>query len=194
MKNICIEKNTNIESISNGVDLELFKELDKKYCKEKLGLSAKKKYFLFTAAENNQNRPEKRYDIIKAAKELVNKNKEFEILFLSGATHEEVPYYINACEAVLLSSDYEGSPNIVKEALACNIPVVSTDVGNVSQMIGDLNHCFIINQSPEDFAGKIKYFIESETEKRTSGRARLETLELSKELVANKINSIYKVL
>jgi len=54
-----------------------------------------------------------------------------ELLTVSKVYYTEMPWYYSAADAMILCSDSEGSPTSVKEALACNLPVVSTDVGDV---------------------------------------------------------------
>ena len=64
-----------------------------------------------------------------------------------------VPMYLNAANLHLISSDFEGSPNSVKECMCCNTPVVSTPVGNVSEMIGDIPGAYVTKSfSAEELA------------------------------------------
>jgi teichuronic acid biosynthesis glycosyltransferase TuaC len=70
--------------------------------------------------------------------------------------HEEVPIWLNASNVVLLTSLHEGSPNVVKEALACNIPVVSVDVGDVRERIQGIEGCYLAAPEPGDLAAKLQ--------------------------------------
>lgn len=181
--------------IPNGVNLEVFRELDKTECKIRLNLDVNKKYFLFTAGENGQGRPEKRFDIISEAFKIlkIDGYDEIEILCMNNVNHKDVPLYINSCEAVLLSSDYEGSPNIIKETMACNISIISTDVGNVKEMIEGIANCFIVQQDAKAFAQKIKDVLEAINQK-IDARNRLIKIGLDEKDVALKILDIYNYL
>jgi teichuronic acid biosynthesis glycosyltransferase TuaC len=89
---------------------------------------------------------------------------------------------------VLLTSLWEGSPNVIKEAMACNTPIVSTDVGDVKEIIGKTEGCFITSFDPEDVSDKIKKALEFG--KRTTGREDIKHLESG--VVAKRIIAIYK--
>ena len=62
---------------------------------------------------------------------------------------------MNAADAVLLTSLHEGSPNAVKEAMACDVPVVAVDVGDVRERIGDADGCYVAAATPEALADKL---------------------------------------
>ena len=64
---------------------------------------------------------------------------------MRNVARELVPIYLNASDLHLISSDFEGSPNSVKECMMCNVPVVSTDVGNVREMIGDIPGAYVVD-------------------------------------------------
>ena len=68
---------------------------------------------------------------------------DLEPLVLTNTARSLIPAYINASDLHLLTSDFEGSPNSIKECMACNIPVVSTPVGNVSDMLSDVEGSFV---------------------------------------------------
>ena len=96
-------------------------------------------------------------------------------------------------ELVILTSLWEGSPNVIKEAMACNCPIVSTNVGDVRWVIGDTEGCYITSFDPEDVAEKIKLALEFG--KRTNGRDRIIELGLDSETIAKRLIDIYsKVL
>lgn len=78
----------------------------------------------------------KRYDLATAAVDrLALKANDVELLVVAGVKNALMPWYYSAADAMLLCSDSEGSPTFVKEAFACNLPVVSTDVGDVSEIM-----------------------------------------------------------
>ena len=88
----------------------------------------------------------------------------------------------------MLTSLWEGSPNVIKEAMACNIPIVSTDVGDVREVIGNTEGCYITSFEPEYIAEKIELALQFG--KRTDGRENIKHLESS--LIARKIIDLYK--
>ena len=95
--------------------------------------------------------------------------------------------YLNAADALVLTSLWEGSPNVIKEAMACNLPIVSTDVGDVKEVIGDTEGCYITSYEPSDVAGKIKLALDFG--KRTNGREKIKHLEIN--TIAKRIIDVY---
>jgi len=107
--------------------------------------------------------------------------------------HQKIPVYFAASHVALLTSLWEGSPNVVKEAMACNCPIVSTNVGDVKWLFGDEPGHFITGFTPEDVAEKIKLALEfSEKYGRTNGLNRIKDLGLDAETVAHKLIDLYK--
>ena len=70
-----------------------------------------------------------------------------------------MPIYINASDLILSTSLWEGSPNVIKEAMACNKPILSTNVGDISRLFKEVSGCDIIDNNPKNISKKIKYFI-----------------------------------
>ena len=102
-------------------------------------------------------------------------------------------YYYSAADVVLLTSVTEGSPNVIKEAMACNCPIVSTDVGDVREVLGNTEGCYISGLDPVEVAEKTKKALEfSYTKGRTKGRQRIIELGLDSESIAKKIVEVYK--
>jgi teichuronic acid biosynthesis glycosyltransferase TuaC len=143
-----------VRIIPNGVDLERFRPLNRDECRRRLGWSGKRFHVLFPT---NTGDPRKRPDLARAAVEAVNNSGvKAEMHQLRGVPHEEVPIWLNASDVVLLTSLHEGSPNIIKEALACNIPVVSVDVGDVRERIQGIEGCYLAVPDPGDLAAKLQ--------------------------------------
>jgi glycosyltransferase involved in cell wall biosynthesis len=116
---------------------------------------------------------------------LNNENIEFHIVF--GIENKILPYYFNAADVLLLTSLWEGSPNVVKEAMACNLPIVSTDVGDVRELMGGTAGCYITNFHASDVAKKLRLALEFG--KRTDGRKKVRHLDTIQ--IAEKISKIY---
>lgn len=120
------------EVIPCGVDLNVFLPKKRADARKRLGLAIDKKYVLFPFSPG---RTVKRFDLAAAAvNRLVAHGLNVELLTVSQVPNGEMPWYYGAADAMILCSDSEGSPTSVKEALACNLPVVSTDVGDVREI------------------------------------------------------------
>jgi len=126
--------------IPSGLDVELFRPLSQQFARERLGLTGRKNLILFAA---DPAKPVKRFELASAAVSILREDLEAELVVTTGVPHEEMPYYMAACDVLLLTSLHEGSPNVVKEALACNLPIVSVDVGDVRARVGDLRGCVV---------------------------------------------------
>jgi len=172
-----------VRIIPNGVDLEMFKPINRQDCKLKLGWDTDKKHILFAA---NPQRKEKNFGLAEKAFQLLS-HQNIALKKLLDVPNTQMPFYHNAADVVLLTSRWEGSPNVIKEAMACNIPIVSTDVGDVKEVIGKTEGCYITSFNPEDVADKIKKALAFG--KRTTGRNDIKHLESS--IIAKKIISVY---
>jgi glycosyltransferase involved in cell wall biosynthesis len=146
--------------------------------------AADAKLVLFAAAM----RPEKRFDLVQEAFALVQRQlPDAQLVVVSNQPPELVPLYMNACDVLVLASRKEGSPQVVKEAMACNLPVVSTATGDVREVIGGIEGCHICTAEPQDIADKLVAALTFG--RRTEGRKRVENLSM--ERVAERIIEAY---
>jgi teichuronic acid biosynthesis glycosyltransferase TuaC len=174
--------------LPNGVNTDLFAPMNKEEAKRTIGLDLYKKYILFVSS-NNINRPEKRYDIFKKILDLLKtkyKYHDLEELLLVNVERDKIPFYFNSSELHLLTSDAEGSPNSVKESLSCNIPVISTAVGNVKDMLQNVPNCYVsTSNDPEELAKychEILNFKNSYNIREYIFKKKLDAFSISKEL------------
>lgn len=176
--------------IPNGVDLKKFYPvINRENIRRNLRLDGGKKYVLFLG-----NKQSKRKNFSLVLNALPNLNEEdFDLVNPYPIHHTYIPNYLNAADVVILTSYSEGSPNIIKEAMACNCPIVSTDVGDVRWLFGDEPGHFITSFEPEDVAEKIKLALKFSAEKgHTNGRQRIIDLGLDSETVAKRIIKVYE--
>jgi len=176
---------SSLHIIPNGVDLSVFYPMDKATCKSALGWK-EEKHVLFGS---NPERTGKNYPLAKKAFSMLSVGS-CKLKSLSNIKHREIPIYLNACDVLLLTSKSEGSPNIIKEAMACGTPIVCTDVGDVRWLLSGLDYCYVTNEDPKmikemmqkamSFSGK------------TQGPAQIKQLGLESSAVAAQIISIYK--
>ncbi|WP_024335383.1 glycosyltransferase [Desulfotignum balticum] len=178
--------------IPNGVDTALFCPGDKKDALNTLGWDLQKKHIFFAA---NPERSVKNFLLLEKAYQNLTQSENIEIHFLVHIPNHLVPIYMNASDVVVLTSFWEGSPNVVKEAMACNCPVVSTDVGDVAWLFGDEPGHFLTDFEPQDLAAKIRLaFNFAEKNNRTHGRERIICLGLDSESTADKIIRLYEAV
>ena len=137
-----------------GVDLERCSPGPIDRARRELGLSLEEELVLFPW---NPERPEKRFDLASAAvRALQHERPGLRLLPIWNEPPERVFEYMKACDALLLVSDREGAPMAVREALACGLPIVSVDVGDVRRLIGDLEGCHVCRQDVDDVAQKLR--------------------------------------
>ena len=176
----------NFNVVPNGVDFNCFKPMDKKNCQEQLGWDNANINILFAA---NPERIEKNYKLVKEAMSIID-DSNIAVHFLKDVPNKDVPLHHNAADVVILSSLWEGSPNVIKEAMACNIPIVATYVGDIKEVLAETEGCYLTRFDPEELADKIKKAIEFD--KRTKGRLRIKALGLDSETIASRIIETYK--
>lgn len=176
--------------LPNGCNEDFFRPLDKKECRMALGWDLKKKYFVFMDS-NKGVRTQKRKDRFDTAVEiLISRGFDVEPIVLRNTPREQMPIILNACDLHMLSSDFEGSPNSVKECMCCNVAVVSTDVGNVREMIGDIPGNAVVKElSPEALADAAEAVLR--TEDSINRRTPFLAKGYGMTIVARKVKDIY---
>ena len=173
------------EVIPNGVDFSAFRPIDRNEARRELGLDPQKKYVLFPYDPAEQR---KRYDLIQAAvAQAQASDPAIEILHVRGAPRRQMPLYMNAADVLVLASIFEGSPNAVKEAMAVNLPVVAVDVGDVRELIGQTDGCYVVPREAQPMAEKIVEVCREP--RRTRGREAIARLSIEK--VAERVVAVY---
>lgn len=175
-----------ITLLPNGVDLERFSPRDRAAARAELGWADERRHVLFPSGPS---RTEKRYWLARAAVDALRRGleEEVELHALDGVPPGQVPTWLNASDVVLLTSTHEGSPNAVKEALACDVAVVSTDVGDVRERIGGVTGCVVADATPEALGDGLRTALAAG---RVQGRAAVRPLAL--ERVAERLARIYE--
>lgn len=174
--------------IPNGVDLELFQPMDCRAARSALGWTGRERRVLFPG---NPADPRKGFSLARIAvdRAAAQLHERLELITLRGVAANQVPAYMNACDAMLMVSLWEGSPNVVKEALACNLPIVSVPVGDVSERLEGVSGCHICTRDSEALGQALYQALQDG--RRTTGRAALARDGLDQESVARAIIQIY---
>ena len=170
--------------VPNGVDFKKFTPIDKNYARKKIRLNSRKKQILFLGDKNNTN---KNFALLDQAIRYLDLSIYQLLPFNYPIKKELIPLYINAADVVIMSSFSEGSPNVVKETMACNIPVVSVDVGDVKEVIAKTKGCYLSKYDPKDMAEKIVKAVSFKG--KATGRKDIEYLEIN--IIASRIIDIY---
>jgi len=179
-------KRKDVHVIPNEVDLKLFQPLDKEQARRELGLDPGKKYLLFAA---NPEIPVKRFPLAKQIVDYLSRqDPAIKLLVVHSEPQKRLPLFMNACDALVFTSYQEGSPNIVKQAMACNLPIVSTDVGDVRDIIGNTSGCSICEPDAQKFAQHLTDILRHGS--RTNGRQQVQHLSGPK--VAQQIIHVYE--
>ena len=149
-----LAKGIDADVIPSGLNLELFRPIPQDEARRLADLPAGKKYVLFVGAPDLAR---KRYELARAAVNVLAQRMPVELLLGWGVPHDRMPYLMNACDALVFTSLQEGSPNAVKEALACNLPVVSVPVGDVAERFKGVTGCELCeDDKPETIADALE--------------------------------------
>lgn len=185
--------------IPNGVDFDVCAPRDREAVCRALGLDPSKRFVLFGAHPDNAP---KRYELFRAALEHVQRLVPGAcelILTEAGQTYERVVAKLNAADVLLFTSrrGTEGSPTVVKEAVAVGLPVVSTDVGDVREVLAGVTPGGVVDWPPgaganggwvEDLARRVVATLEAKG--RSNGREMRP--ELRSENVAARVLALYE--
>jgi len=183
-----LSKGTRHTVIPNGVDLSVFKPIDRLSARRQLNLDPDQCIVLFPTGRHN---PEKNFALASAAVELLQE-KGIRLMDINNAGHEEMNFYFNAADLLLVTSFHEGSPNIVKEAMASCCPVVSTAVGDIPWLFGSLPGHYLSGFDAPELAEKIETAARFRKEfTHTDERSRILELGLDAERIAGIIMDHY---
>lgn len=163
-----------------AVDVNHFRPMDKLICREQLGMDADKIYILFSKEFADEV---KNYPLANSA--VIGLNRNAELIEFYGYTREQVPLLYNAVDCGLLTSFTEGSPQFVKEAVACGCPVVSTDVGDAKEVIDGVKNSYICSYETNDVVQKLQKAIDM---------GHLQTTHLNQKYIhENIVNQIFEI-
>jgi teichuronic acid biosynthesis glycosyltransferase TuaC len=171
--------------IPGGIDLNLFKPASKEEARNVLKLPHDRSLILFGG------RPEvtrKRYALAQQTIKQLDDRHHATLVVLRDIPHHVVSTYMNACDVLLLTSLHEGSPTVVKEALACNLPVVSVNVGDVQERLARVPGCVVCSDDlPQTIAAGLTEVLSQTVP--FHGRHAVE--DLSEDMVAKRIIQVY---
>lgn len=177
-----------VEVIPNGVDIHLFRPVARDEARSYLSWGPEEKVVLFNVGNNPLT---KRLDLAESAAALAAQRLAgLRLEVMSGCPPEQVPWLMNASDCLLITSDHEGSPNILKEALSCNLPVVSVDCGDARERLDGVYPSCIVERDPVRIADGLLSVLA--LQRRSNGREKAEML--SQERIAQKILSLYRSL
>lgn len=174
----------NYALIPCGINLEDYPIVEKTQAREQMGLKPDGIYVLFAGSFDNtvKNAP-----LAKAAVALL---PGVELLELHDYSRQQVALLMQAADAFILTSKIEGSPQVIKEALACGTPIVSVEVGDVKERVKGIDGCYLAESNPEELSIALKHAIAYG--KRTQGRTAITNSMLTNDIVAMHIAEIYE--
>ncbi len=181
-----LPSSTRAHVLPSGIDLDLFQPEPQHQARSRLGLPSDRKLVLFVG---NPGLARKRYDLAQQALEVVNRSIPARLLVGWEKTHEEIAALMNACDALVCTSMQEGSPNAVKEALACNLPVVAVRVGDVPLRLKGVAGCELC---PDDRAETIATALERVLRRGTRSESRPAVQDLDERVLTARLIDIYR--
>lgn len=144
--------------LSCGVPTDLFRPLDRSEARERLGIDAGARVVLFPA---DPAVPVKDYPLFQAALERLPEPVRAGLVVrtLGSVPPPEAPWHMAAADVVVLTSRHESGPLVVKEALACGVPVVAVDVGDVPETLDGVPGCMVVPRDAGAIAGAVERVI-----------------------------------
>jgi glycosyltransferase involved in cell wall biosynthesis len=172
--------------IPSGLDFTQFRPIPRDEARAHLGLPLDKRLVLFVG---NPAVERKRYPLAREAVDILARSLPADLVVAWKVRHSDVPLWMNASDALVFTSMQEGSPNAVKEALACDLPVVSVSVGDVAQRIGGVAGCELcLDEEPESIAAALERVLRRGA--RVAGRAAVQ--DLDERRLAQQVIDVYR--
>lgn len=172
--------------IPNGVNIDRFSPGSRDAARQLLGLDPAERLVLFPHAPEQAE--QKGFALAEALMQRVRSAEPAaRLLRVTGVPHARMPDYYRAADCLLLTSKSEGSPNVVKEALACALPVVGVDAGDVQDWLLRVPGCRVVERRVEPLADAVLEVLRARTRVDASG----VIAELDERAVARRIRAVY---
>lgn len=182
-------KTPTVFEIPCGVDIESFQPLPRAECRDLLGLPRSQSIIFFPS---DPKRREKGFHLLRNAVHILDDTiyPRLQVVAAGGIPNEKMTLYYNAADVVVHPSLYEASPTAVKEAMACNVPIVASTAGDTVRMLDDVPGHYLCSLDPPDLAKKIREAIGFG--RKTEGRKRILSERLDLKSIASKIQEVYE--
>lgn len=169
-----------------GINLDDYPTIEQAEARRIMGLDPSLKYVLFSGSFDNyvKNAP--------LAQEVIRLIPQATLVELKGYSRSQVAILMQAVDALLMTSFMEGSPQVIKEAMACGCPIVSVDVGDVKERIEGIPGCYVVSRDVDSIARKVREAIYFHG--KTPGREVIKSMGLSNDYIASQIIAIYNSL
>jgi glycosyltransferase involved in cell wall biosynthesis len=172
--------------IPHGIDMDRFAPRPREEVRAQLGWDPEARHVLFPYPPSHEVKNHPRAErVVERASGLVDADVNLQVVY--GVPHVEVPTYMNASDALVLTSDREGSPNSVKEALSCNLPVVSTDVGDVAERLDGVSPSHVSDDDDELVSALADVLADP---RRSNGREAVRDISLNQ--MGERIEDVYE--
>ena len=168
-----------------GIDLDQLSLIEKEVALSKMGLPQDCPNILFGGSFSNLR---KNYALAKQALDILP--RKVNLIEMKGYNSQQVNLLYCACDMLLLPTKSEGSPQVVKEAMACNCPIVATRVADIPELLSGVDNCYVTDFDPSEIADCIVKVLE--TGDRSNGRQKVISMGLDNAVVAKKLVAIYK--
>jgi teichuronic acid biosynthesis glycosyltransferase TuaC len=177
-----------VDILPTGVDEELFRPQEFRMARQVLGWDRNERIVLFNCSKRAGKRLDRATDSVLIAERLLGQAVRLEVL--DGDTEPNlVPLLMSAANCLLLASDYEGSPTVVQEAMACQLPVVSVDVGDVREMLEGVHPSWVVGSGPQEIGAALAECLRQGGNTRSNGRQLIHRCSLR--TIAEKMEAIY---
>lgn len=172
--------------IPHGVNLDLFRPFSRTLARKSVGWRPDTRHVLFpyAAQRGAKNYPRAERVVERARGRL---DDDIVLQTLHDVPHARMPLYMNAADVLLMTSKSEGSPNSVKEAMACDLPVVTTDVGDVRERLSGVDPSFVCRTDEELCNGVVDVL---EERRPSNGRRAVESLGIDR--MGERIKAVYE--
>lgn len=174
--------------IPNGVNVDIFQPMNRTVACDKLGADANTTRVLFAG---NPENPRKRFGLASEAVKIAQAKlgTKLDLIPMWNVAPDDVPTLMNSCDAMLMTSLIEGSPNVVKEAMACDLPVIGVPVGDVHELLDGVDGCYSTSDQAEEIGVALAQQLSTNVQ--TNGRDTIMARGLDLQSVARRIVAVY---